>query len=154
MKRGRGLRAPRTPSRRAPPMHWGAVLWPQRQSICTQRRACMRRRCADLLQRQVLMSRTFKVLLQRSDEGEHEGSDLQRGVFPVSGKRCLRQVRSSNSTFGLVNLFAGRNYQDKSRVSTISLRRHLTSGKNQRDNRPRWETIPHTRLQRTWSANS
>ena len=98
VKRGRGLRAPRTPSRRAPPMHWGAVLWPQRQSICTHRRACMRRRCADLLQRQVLMSRTFKVLLQRSDEGEHEGSDLQRGVFPVSGKRCLRQVSSSNST--------------------------------------------------------
>jgi hypothetical protein len=49
--------------------------------------ACMRR-YADLLQRQVLMPHTFQVLLERSGEDEHEGSDPQRGVFLAPEKEC------------------------------------------------------------------
>jgi hypothetical protein len=36
----------------------------------------------------LLLARTLKVLLERSSEGEHEGSDPQRGVFPAPEKEC------------------------------------------------------------------
>ena len=86
VKGGSGLRAPRIVSRRSPPTHWGAVLWTLRRSLFARRRAYVRRHHADLLQRQVFMSHTFQVLLERSCKGEHEGSDPQRGVFPAPEK--------------------------------------------------------------------